>query len=109
MISRRTITFLLIALACFGVLTYRTWEQERPCREWRLHQGARQPETAPVLQPDGSFSIAFNPCYEWREMAWQDKTIALVGFAASVAFIISLLQDLLIWWKKAKALRALRN
>jgi hypothetical protein len=42
-------------------------------------------------------------------MAWQDKTIALVGFAASVAFIISLLQDLLIWWKKAKALRALRN
>ena len=35
MISRRTTLFLAIALVCFGILEYRTWEQELPCRDWK--------------------------------------------------------------------------
>jgi hypothetical protein len=104
MISRRTILFFLIAMACFSVLTYRTWEQERPCREWKHNHGAGQPEPAPVQQPDGSFSVTFNPCSLWHAMAWLDKALALVGFASSVAFIVSLIQDVLIWQRKRRSL-----
>jgi hypothetical protein len=104
MISRRTIVFFLIAMTCFSVLTYRTWERERPCRECKHNHGADQAESAPVQQPDGSFSVTFNPCNLWYAMAWLDQALALVGFASSVAFIISLIQDVLIWQRKRRSL-----
>src|SRR5277367_3371711 len=104
MISRRTILFFLIAIACVGVLRYRTWEQERPCREWKHNRQGGQPEPAPVQQPDGSFSVTFNPCNLWYAMAWLDKALALFGFASGVAFIISLTEDALIWHRKRRSL-----
>jgi hypothetical protein len=104
MISRRTILFFLIAMTCFSVLTYRTWEQERPCREWKHNHAAGQAEPAPVRQPDGSFSVTLNPCNLWYAMAWLDRALALIGFASSVAFIISLIQDVLIWQRKRRSL-----
>jgi hypothetical protein len=105
MISRRTIIFLLLAVACFGILTYRGWEQQRPCREWQHSHAQGQVEPPPVQQPDGSIEVPFNPCYIWSEMPLIDKALALSGLAASVAFIISLLQDLARWLRTRRALR----
>lgn len=104
MISRRTTIFFSIAMACFSVLRYRTWEQERPCREWKHNHVAGQAEPAPVQQPDGSFAATFVPCNLWHAMAWLDKALVLLGFASSVAFIISLIQDVLVWQKKRRRL-----
>jgi hypothetical protein len=104
MISRRTILFFSIAMTCFSALTYRTWEQERRCREWKHNRAVGQAEPAPVQRPDGIFSVAFNPCNLWYAMAWLDRALALVGFASSVAFIISFMQDVLIWQKKRRSL-----
>jgi hypothetical protein len=98
-ISRRTIIFFLIAAASIGILTYRTWEQERPCREWRRAHDFGQPDAAPVRQPDGTVSVTFNPCGFWYEMPWIDKLLAMIGFSASVAFVISLVQDIVRWFK----------
>ena len=100
MISRRTIIFFLIAAASIGLLAYRTWEQERPCREWRRSHDFRQSDPAPVRQPDGTVSITFNPCNLWYGMFWIDKLIVLIGFSASVAFVISLVQDIVCWFKR---------
>jgi len=104
MISRRTILFFLIAVTCFSVLKYRTWEQVRPCREWKHNQVSGQPKPAPVQQPDDNFSATFSPCTLWHAMARLDKALAILGFASSVAFIISLVQDALVWQRKRRRL-----
>ena len=99
MISRRTIFFFLLAVACAGVLKYRTWEQDRPCREWKHHHSLSEPEPAPIKQPDGSFTVTLNPCDFTYEMPWIDRLLVLCGFASAVAFAISLTQDLIRWLK----------
>ena len=106
MISRQTILLFFIAVTCFGILTARTWEQERPCREWKsLHlQGEVRPP--PESEGDGTVSVTFNPCNFLYELPWLDKGLALGGFAASVAFVISLIQDLARWFSRRKARRA---
>lgn len=105
MISRRTILFFIIAVTCFGILMARTWEQERPCREWKSVQPQVEVRSSPVSQEDGSVSVAFNPCNVWYELPWLDKSLALGGFAASVAFVISLIQDLARWFRRRWARR----
>ena len=68
------------------------------------NHAAGQAEPAAVQQPGGSISVTFNPCNLWYAMAWLDQALALVGFASSVAFIISLIQDVLIWQRKRRSL-----
>jgi hypothetical protein len=107
-ISRRTIIFFLIAAASIGILTYRTWEQERPCREWRRAHDFGQPDPAPVRQPDGTVSVTFNPCDLWYDISWIDKLLFLTGFSASVAFVISLVQDI-VRWVKQRSIEKIRS
>jgi hypothetical protein len=99
-ISWRTIVLFLVAAASIGILTYRNWERERPCREWRRAHDFGQPDPAPVRQPDGTVSVTFNPCNLWYDMPWIDKLLVLTGFSASVAFVISLVQDIVCWFKR---------
>jgi hypothetical protein len=100
MISSRTILFFLFAVACFSILKYRTWEQDRPCREWKQKHAAATPASDFVRQADGSFSASFNPCNFNYSMAWLDRALGFVGFAATVAFVISLTQDVIRWRKR---------
>jgi hypothetical protein len=109
MISRRTIIFLLIAVTFFGVLAYRGWEQQRPCREWQHNHAKDQAEPPPVKQPDGGIEVSFNPCYIWSETPLIDKILALTGLAAGVASIVSLLQDVTRWLRKKRAIRRART
>jgi len=101
MISRRTIIFFLIAATSFGILTYRAWDENRPCREWRHAHPSDQPD-APVQQQDGTSTFSFNPCALWYAMPPIDFLLAWTGFAASVAFIASLIQDLIRWFKRRR-------
>jgi hypothetical protein len=101
MISRRTIVFFVISIVCFGILKYRTWEQDRPCREWQRNHAQGQTDPPPVQQPDGSTEVAFNPCFMWREMPVIDKLLVLGGFVSSVAFVVSLIQDF-VWWLRRR-------
>jgi hypothetical protein len=105
-ISRRTIVFFLIAAASIGFLPYRIWEQERPCREWRRVHDFGQTDPAPVRQPDGTVNATFNPCNLWYDMPWIDKLLVLTGFSASVAFVISLIQDIVRWFKRRSVERS---
>jgi hypothetical protein len=106
-ISRRTVIFFLIAAVSFGILTYRMWEQERPCREWKHSHPLGQPEPAPIQQPDGTVSITINPCDLWYDMfSWIDKLLGLTGFFASIAFVISLVQDLVRWFRRRSLARS---
>jgi hypothetical protein len=109
MISRRTIIFLLIAVTCCGVLAYRGWEQQRPCREWQRNHAKDHAEAPPVKQPDGSIEVSFNPCYIWSETTLIDRILALTGLAAGVASIVSLLQDVTRWLRKQRALKRTRT
>jgi hypothetical protein len=98
-ISRRTIIFFLIFVTSFAILTYRRWEQERPCREWKAHHFG-QPEPAPIRQPDGTVSVTLNPCGLWYAMPLVDMLLVLTGFSAGVAFVTSLIQDIVRWFKR---------
>ena len=100
MISRRTILFFLVAVLCVGVIKYQTWEQDRPCREWKHHHSLNEPDPAPIKQPDGNFTVTMTPCDFFPETSLADRLVALLGFASAVAFIISLIQDLLRWLKR---------
>ena len=102
MISKRTIIFFLIAVASLGVLAYRTWELERPCREWKHSHDFGQSDPTPIRQADGTYIVTFNPCGLWYEMPWIDKVLALIGFSATVAFVISIIQDLVRWIKRRR-------
>ena len=95
MISRRTILFFLVTVICVGVLEYRTRELFRPCREWKQHHSLSAPEPAPSQQPDGSIAVTFNPCDFLPETSLVDRLVALLGFVSAIAFIISLIQDVM--------------
>jgi hypothetical protein len=88
---------LSVTLAAFGVLEYRTWEQQRPCRAWK---SSHDPGQSLAQEPDGV--ISFDPCNLWREMPWIDKALALIGFSSSVAFLVSLIQDVVPWWVRRR-------
>ncbi len=102
-ISRRTVIFFLITIVSFGVLTWRVWDQEKPCREWKHAHDFGVPDSAPVRQSDGSYVVAFNPCNVWYAMPWIDKVLALVLFSSSAAFLISVTQDFLRWFRRRRS------
>lgn len=92
LVSRRTIILFSLAVASFAILINRTWEQKRPCREWRDSQKYHPSKAALNQQPDTP--VVLDPCSLWiREMPWIDKLLAFLVFSSTVAFMISLIQD----------------
>ncbi len=94
MLSRRTIACLVIALASFGYLEYRSWQESRPCREWHQTHRSTQPDTAETQAPDGSVSMEFTSCSFLIEPDLEDRLIGLTGLISTFSFLISLIQDL---------------
>lgn len=93
MISRRTIIFFVLSVALCGVLAYQAREEQRPCREWKqTHPNYTDPPAQ--RQPDGTYTVSFNPCDLLIETTVFEKVVALSAFATVVAFWFLLVRDI---------------
>ena len=95
-ISRRTIIWFLLLIASWAFLAYRSWEDNRPCREW-LHENQGKPLPPPVLQPDGTYSVTLSPCGWWESMPLINRLVALFAVVAAIGFLSSLTKDIIRW------------